>query len=239
MNSENSPIETYQMILSSSENGIEIPMPSENPPIEERCGVEDIDTIAEGLLVLAPLDQVAKVLSQLAARWERNVYGQSIQGCGLLVFQFQGHDWMGILNGYMTDQYRDMLDGFLSDYWDWELQAHSLSQKLHTKTIYYWVDDCGCTIGYAYWENGKLMERLEFDEAIWQDTHDEALLDESDRPFEPHLFESRLRQLTAAEIEDAYAFVDNFLCEQQAYAATSWSSIQRDDFVRLDYVAFA
>ncbi len=53
----------------------------------------------------------------------------------------------------------------------------------------------------------------------WEDTHDEALLDASERTFEPHLFESKLRRLTAAEIENAYSFVDDFLCEQQAYAA--------------------
>ena len=136
----------------------------------------------------------------------------------------------------MTDLYRGLI-GYASDYWDWESQAQSLSQQLHTRTIYYVVDDCGGTISYAYWENGELMERLEFDEAIWQDTHE---VDLPEATFEPHLFESKLRQLTAAEIKYAYAFVDEFLCEQQAYAATRLSrfNIQRDDFVRLDYIAF-
>jgi hypothetical protein len=85
------------------------------------------------------------------------------------------------------------------------------------------------------------MERLEFDSAIWQDTHDEALLDAPDRTSEPHLFESRLGQLTAADIEDSYALVDDFLCEQQAHAATRFSafSTKGDDFVRLDYITFA
>jgi hypothetical protein len=120
-------------------------MTSENLPIEERCGLEEIDTIAERLLVLAPIDQVAEVVAQLGVRWERDVYGQTIGGCGLLVFQFRGHSWTGILNGYMTDQYRDILNGYV-DNWNWESQAQSLSQKLHTQTIYYGVDDCGCTI---------------------------------------------------------------------------------------------
>ena len=213
----------------------------ENPPIEERCGLEYIDTIADGLLVYAPLDQVAEVVAQLGMRWERDVYGQTIQGCGLLIFQFRGHAWTGIFGGYKTDKFRCILDGYVCASWNWESQAQFLSQKLHTRTIYYWVDDVGFTIGYAYWENGTLMERLEFDESIWQDNHDEALLDSPDRGFEPHLFESQLRQLTASEIRDAYDFVDEFLCEQQAYAATILSrfDFQRDDFVRVDYIAFA
>lgn len=242
MNAENAPIRSYQFLVNSvSTNGTAnpmLPIPLENPPIEERCGFETIDTIADGLLVHAPVDQVAEVLAHSGVRWERNVYGQTIRGLGLLVFQFRGHAWTGILDGYMTSKFRDILDGYVSDYWNWESQAQSLSQRLHTRTIHYWVDDVGFTIGYAYWENGTLMERLEFDESIWQDNHDEALLDSPDRGFEPHLFESQLRQLTAAEIRDAYDFVWNFLCEQEAYAATRLSAFS-DDFVRLDYIAFA
>lgn len=249
MTSENYPIKAYQFarsdlpiesderIRATSENGTEVPMTVENTTIEERCGLEDIDTIAVGLLVLAPLDQVAEVVAQLGVRWERDVYGQSVQGCGLFVFQFREHPWIGILDGYMTDHYRDILNGYV-DNWNWELQAQSLSQHLHTQTIYYWVDDSGCTIGYAYWDNGELMERLEFDESIWQDTHE---VDAPEGTFEPHLFESKLREITAAEIKYAYAFVDDFLCERQAYAATRLShfNIQRDDFERIDYIAFA
>ncbi len=104
MTSENLPIQVYEQIEKSSENVPSITTTSENPPseerfvtysdyppIEERCGVEEIDTIADGLLVLAPLEQVAEVIAQLGVRWERDVYGQAIQNPGLLVFQFQGH----------------------------------------------------------------------------------------------------------------------------------------------------
>lgn len=236
MTSEKPHAQVYQWISKTSLEKVAPSMTSENPPIEERCGLEDIDTIAEGLLVLAPIDQVAKVVAQLGLRWERDIYGQIIQGCGLLVFQFRGHPWTGILNGDMTDQYRDIL-GYV-DNWDWKSQAQSLSRRIHTRIIYYWVDDCGCTIGYAYWDKGELMECLEFDESIWQDTHE---VDAPEGTFEPHLFESKLRQLTAAEIKYAYAFVDDFLCEQQAYAATRFSrfNFQADDFERVDYIAFA
>ncbi|MEH1794552.1 hypothetical protein [Nostoc sp.] len=223
-------------------------MISENPPIEERYGLEDIDTIAEGLLVDAPFDQVCEILAPLGVRWERNVDDQNIQNPGLLVFQFRGHLWTGILDASMTDKYTPVpintfdndFERFVPSSWNWESQAQSLSQRLHTRAIYYWIDDSGFTIGYAYWENGDLMERLEFDEEIWQDTHDEALLDAPERTVEPHLFESKLRQLTAAEIENAYSFVEDFLYEQQAYAATKLSrfNCQRDDFVGLDYIVF-
>lgn len=214
-------------------------MLSADPPIKERCGIEDIDTISQGLLVRIPLDQVAQVLAQSAVRWERNIYDRTIQGCGLLIFQFLGHTWTGILDGKMTNLYRKVLSDHVVSYWNWSSQAEFLSRLLQARVIHYKVSDSSGNIGYTCWENGSLMEHLEFDEAIWQNTHDEALWDEPDRPFEPHLFESQLRQLTAAEIEDAYAFVDDFLCEQQAFAATSLSSIQRDDFVRIDYIAFA
>ncbi|MEA5601677.1 hypothetical protein [Nostoc sp. UHCC 0252] len=222
-------------------------MISENQTIEERYGLEDIDTIAVGLLVNAPLDQIAEIVAQFGAEWEQDIHEQNIQNPGLLVFQFRGHSWTGILDVSMTDKYTyvttDTFDdshNFVTCSWDWELQAQSISQQLHTRTIYYWVDDSGLTIGYVYWENGELMERLEFDEAIWQDNHDEALLDEPERQVEPHLFESKFRRLTAGEIENAYSFVEDFLHEQQAYAATRLSRFkcQRDDFIRIDYIAF-
>ena len=111
MTSENPHAQVYQWISRTSLENVPPPITSENPPIEERCGLEEIDTIAERLLVLAPIDQVAEVVAQLGVRWERDVYGQTIGGCGLLVFQFRGHSWTGILNGYMTDQYRDILNG--------------------------------------------------------------------------------------------------------------------------------
>ncbi|MUL38321.1 hypothetical protein [Gloeocapsopsis dulcis] len=225
-----------------SENDTGSTIDSEKPPREKRCGLEDVDTIVDGLLVLAPLDQVAEVVAESGVRWERDIYGQELRGRGLILFQFQGHVWTGILNGGLTDQYRDILDGFyISDVWNWESQGISLSQKLNTRTIHYWFSDTSGCIGYACWENGTLMEKLEYDEDTWQDTHDEALWEAPDRTCEPHLFESKLRQLTAAEIEDSYGFVDEFLCEQQAYAATRFSAfnIKRDDLIRLDYIAFA
>ena len=241
MNLDNPRVQVYLTKL-VSEDGTGSTIDSENSPIEERCGLEDIDTIMDGLLVLAPLDRVAEVVAESGVRWERDVYDQTLQGRGLLVFQFQGHPWTGILNGGLTDRYRDILDGFyISDVWNWEAQGESLSQKLNTRTIHYWCSDTSGCIGYACWENGTLMERLEYDDEIWGDTHDEALWEAPDPTSEPHLFESRLRQLTAAQIKDSYGFVDEFLCEQQAYAATRFSAfnIKGDDLVRLDYIAFA
>lgn len=242
MTSDNPRAKMYLVTEQASEDDTASTIDLENPPIEERCGLEDIDTIVDGLLVLAPLDRVAEVVAQLGGQRERDVYGQTIRGRGLLVFQFRGHAWTGILNGGLTDRYRDILDGFyISDVWNWESQAESLSQKLNTRTIHYWCSDTSGCIGYACWENGTLLERLEYDDDIWQDNHDEALLDSPDRTFEPYLFESKLRQLTAPEIEDAYDFVDDFLCEQQAYAATRFSrfNFQQDDFMQVDYIAFA
>ena len=61
------------------------------PPIEERCGLEEIDTIAVGLLVHAPLNQVCELLAPLGTRWEQDVYSQTIYGRGLVVIQFRGH----------------------------------------------------------------------------------------------------------------------------------------------------
>lgn len=215
---------------------------SDYPPIEERFGLEDTDLVMHGLLVLAPLDQVAEVVAQLGVRWQRDVYGQTLGGCGLLVFQFRGHTWTGILDGYLT-YYSGDFEGFATfanEEWKWEAQGVSLSQKLNTRTIHYWCNDHSGAIGYACWENGTLMERLEYDDEIWQDTHDEALWELPDRPSEPHLFESRLRKLTAAEITNSDDFVEDFLCEQKAYAATRFSRLdfQPDDFVRVDYIAF-
>jgi hypothetical protein len=101
------------------------------------------------VLVLARLDRIAEVVAQLGGQWERDVYGQTIRGRGLLVFQFRGHAWTGILDRYFTDNDSD-LDGFVTDIWNTESQAESLSQKLYTRTIYYWIDDSGGCIGYIY-----------------------------------------------------------------------------------------
>lgn len=230
MSSENLPIEENFIMYSSYS------------PIEERCGLEDTDTVMDGLLILAPLDRVVEAVAQLGVQWQRDVYGQTLRGCGLFVFQFRGHAWTGILDGYMTD-YREDFDGFATfanDEWKWESQCVSLSQKLNTRTIHYSCSDHSGAIGYACWEKGTLMERLEYDDEIWEDTHDEALWEVPDRPAEPHLFESRLRQLTAAEIKNSSDFVEDFLCEQKAYAATRFSrfNFQSEDFVRVDYIAF-
>lgn len=73
MNAENAPIRSYQFLVNSvstngTENPMPLPIPLENPPIEERCGFETIDTIADGLLVHAPVDQVAEVLAHSGVR---------------------------------------------------------------------------------------------------------------------------------------------------------------------------
>jgi len=173
MTSDHTRAEVY-LTKQVSENVTDSTIDSENLPIEERFGLEDIDSIVDGLLVLAPLDQVAEVVAQLGSQWECNIYGQTIRGRGLLVFQFRGHAWTGILDGYFTNNGGN-LDGFVPDSWNWESQSESLSQKLNTRTIYYWCSDSSGRIGYACWENGTLMERLEYDNEIWEDTHDEAL----------------------------------------------------------------
>jgi hypothetical protein len=213
------------------------------PPIEERYGIEPLSTNAVGLLVHAPLDQVCELLAQSGTRWERDVYDQTIHGCGLIIYQFRGHAWTGILDGYRTYKYDDMLTGYVPNQWDWELQAQSLSQQLHTRTIYYEVSGNSCTLSYTYWENGRLMERLKFHESETEDDDDEEedWRNESAVTFKPYLFESQLRPLTASEIDDAYEFTWNFLREQKAYAVTELraSDFQRDDFVRVDYIAFA
>ncbi|WP_250122417.1 hypothetical protein [Chroococcidiopsis sp. CCMEE 29] len=86
MNLDNPRVQVYLTKL-VSEDGTGSTIDSENSPIEERCGLEDIDTIMDGLLVLAPLDNVAEVLAQSGVRWEREMYSQNIRGSGLLVFQ--------------------------------------------------------------------------------------------------------------------------------------------------------
>lgn len=216
----------------------------EDPPIQERCGLQSVDVTAEGLLVHAPLDQVAEALAQPEGQWQQDVYGhgQPLPGLGLIVFQLQDHEWTEVVDRYTAIDLTKEPEGMFGDFGpptpNWEELSQSLSTQLRTQIFHFQVSDINDSLGYTYWVNGALMERLEFDEDTWQDTHDESLLDAPDRTFEPHLFESQLRQLTVSEIQDAYDFMDDFLCEQRAYIATYLvtACFQRDDFIRVDYV---
>lgn len=227
-----------------------------DPFLDEGYGIQSVDVTAEGLLVHAPLDQVAAALAQPEGQWQQDVYGygQSLPGLGLIVFQLQDHEWTEVVGRYaamsLTNEPEEMFGDFGPPNPDWEELSQSLTTQLQTRSIHFWLSDLDDTLGYTYWVNGTLMERMEFGEWDFRENDEDETADEetqldenveedeSGNQWKPWVFESQLRQLTASEIEDAHDFMYDFLCEQKAYVATYLvpACFQRDDFIRVDYV---
>ena len=212
----------------------------DRPPIEQRRGIDCYDVNDAIVLVHSPIEQVSLAVNQIfpIEHWERDVYNCEIdiRRKGFVVFQFRGHPWTCI------HEYSDLVDFKLDD-----LQV--LSQFLQNRVILYVISDtCGSQGHYCY-ENGALLERLEF---------------EVGSPLE---FESQLRSLTVENMgneedeEDVDAsirnFIDEFWDEQpdiyipalvqprfrvgqqvtlqiEAYGPETF---ERDDFERVDYIA--
>lgn len=209
----------------------------ENQPVEQWRGIGLIDRIYSVVLVQASVEAVAQFLNQekKVIFWERDVYAESvdIRHRGLLILQLRGHSWTLIHSLGWLDRCN-------------EQDAHALSNSLQTYAIYYQVSDSSDRLGYQFFQNGKLLEMLLFDE-------------------NGNTFQSQLRSLTIEHIEtedkDKYDFTDSFLREQGIYipdlspmayldggqpviltiAATApWGKkilLEKSHFERLDYIA--
>ena len=213
-------------------------------PLNQRRGIDSLDTNDFLFLVQAPIEQVAQALGQLrqVMFWQRDVYEREIEildGYGLVIFQFQGHLWT-VIRDLNFIPYQVRLEN---------KEAHLLSSVLQTKAICYHISDSSGNIGYHLYDCGKSIEELYF-------THErERKMDEDEKDLLAQgtcQFQSRLRQLDANDIKDAYSFAEAFFLEQDAYVpALSWNllsfrigqrftpkveDLEPNDFERMDYL---
>lgn len=212
-------------------------------PVEQRRGIDSIDISQYEILVRAPIEQVAQTLAQIleADSWERDAYDREIEllGQDFVVFQFRCHSWSSI---HQQGSIR-----FGKSFG--EKDAQSLSELMQTRVIHYRASDTSGTIGYQFYEAGQLVERLYFDHSTDASNKKGRVL------FRPSVFESRLRQLKAENIDNSYTFTHEFMREQDAYipaltrpqsqagqrvalqlVASGPETFKRNDFERVDYV---
>jgi hypothetical protein len=111
----------------------------------------------------------------------------------LVILQLRGHAWSLIRSLDRLAKFYGKFD---------EKDAQALSNSLQTYTVYYQVSDSSDRLGYQFFQNGKLLEMLLFDE-------------------NGKAFQSQLRSLTVQDIEaegkDKYDFTDSFLREKGIY----------------------
>jgi hypothetical protein len=177
----------------------------ENQPIEQWRGIGSIDRIYSVVLIQASVEAVAQFFNQTkrVVTWKRNAYGEAIdiKQKGLLILQLRGHSWTLLHNLNRLSNCN-------------EQDAQVLSDTLHTYTIHYQVSDSSGRIGYQFFESGKLVEMLLFDE-------------------NGNKFQSQLRSLTIEDVEvgdkDRYDFTDSFLREQGIYIPVLQIMNRRND----------
>lgn len=169
----------------------------ENQPIEQWRGIGSIDRIYSVVLVQASVESVAQSLNQQkdVFLWKQDVYAEvvDINGGGLVILQLRGHAWSLIRSLDRLAKFYGKFD---------EKDAQALSNSLQTYTVYYQVSDSSDRLEYQFFQNGKLLEMLLFDE-------------------NGNTFQSQLRSLTVQDIEaegkDKYDFTDSFLREKGIY----------------------
>jgi hypothetical protein len=206
--------------------------------------IEEVDCIAEGLLVKATVDDVESTLFGLGAHLEKDVYGRQLTGSGILVFQVRPLNWTTLLEARETVLFDSTAS--VPDCWDWKLYGQYLSVQLNTQVIWYGTRDSDGFHGYIYWEDGNLIECMAYSESEFYGkmSQDEilALQRRSDEvpgfymPSPPYLFFSTDRPTLHKEsIQDNYRLMENFLESHQACAFFRLYDLQAQDFERLDY----
>lgn len=201
---------------------------AEGIPLEQRRGVETIDRNTLFVLVRASVEPVAQafgVLRQMNV-WVRNAYDReiNIQNESTFVFQLQRHPWSIIYKPYMRS-----MQIYLT-----EEDARSISELLGTYAIYYAASDTCGTIGYHLYSSGVCNEKLFSQEEVSLE------------------FQSQLRSFEAWDIQDAYTFTINFICEQDAYVPNlvevedleagqhktlRFENLMSNELERMDYLA--
>lgn len=205
--------------------------------VEELRGAGSFDTNDIWLLVRAPVEDAGRAFAEArggAIRRGRNVYSQTVAISPLCyaALRLRGHDWTLIRELRCDDSWFGFVD---------ESDAEEVSRRLGGRAIYYGISDTAGAIGYALYENGTCLERMEHGEGI-----------DTDSDGRDTTFSSQIRPHTAGEIADPYDFADAFLREQGAFAPTfglafglagsldeiifRFGGMEAEDFERVDVI---
>ena len=151
------------------------------------------------LLAKSPVNKVAQAFCGAFNTdvWHKNVLSKevTIVDPSFLIFQLSGHKWTNIL-GISIDSFS----------WSKPDKANRLSKTLEGRVIYFGVSDTAEAVAYSLFDNGKLLEELDFYEGVSDDLGDPK----------SHRFVSKLRKTKASQITNVEAFVDEFFRSQNA-----------------------
>ncbi len=172
--------------------------------VEDLRGAGSFDVNDLWLLVRAPVEDAARAFAESrggGAAWDRDVFGRTVAVSPLcyLAFRFRGHSWTLITDLHSEDWYGPVN----------ESDAEEVSRRLGVRAIDYGISDTANAIGYALYESGELLERMAFGEG----GESEDVAAQSDTTFT-----SRLRTLSAEELDSPFELADAFLREQGAFA---------------------
>jgi hypothetical protein len=167
--------------------------------LKKQRGAIPFDRNLSLLLAKAPVNKVAQAFRSAfnVEVWHKNVLCKevTIVDPSFLIFQLSGHKWTNVL-GLSTDSF----------YWFKPDKANRLSKTLEGPVIYFGVSDTAEAVAYSLFDNGKLVEELDFSEVVFSDLGDTK----------GHKFVSKLRKTKANEIKNVEAFVDDFFRDQDA-----------------------
>jgi hypothetical protein len=155
-------------------------------------GIPGIDYNNSIVFVRASVEEVARLLAENAAHWDRDVLGREVTvgSKDALVFRLVGHDW--------TEVVGEPLFGLGTD------KAKDLSRRLNASVILYSVSDTCGTTGYMFLESGNLTEEFSASESA--DGHPDA----------QSSFHSEKRNITIRDIDNMWSFAHRFFVEQGA-----------------------
>lgn len=103
--------------------------------------------------------------------------------------------------------------------------TQALSEEFSTKAIYFYFGDASGWMGYKLFENGEEVEEYSFGMSYEEEMEEmgvtqpykEGTVITNDEQDNQYLFWSKNRNKTAEEITSGEKFIDDFLCEEQAY----------------------
>jgi len=155
-------------------------------------GIETTDYNNSAVLVRASVEEVGDTFMQEYpdAKWSRDVLGRDIVPGqeGFFIFRLQGHCWTELLH---HRDHRVRQSVLKQDY------IERLSRDLKTRVISYFVGDAAGVIGYTLLERGEVLEKF--------GSNGEEVK-----------FNSKIRNLSVDEIENAWKFPHEFFVEQDA-----------------------
>jgi hypothetical protein len=216
--------------------------PPRESPLIERRGIVDPYGNDDCVMVLAPVEAVARTFVELrrAPTWERDAFGREVKltATCFSILRLRGHRWTTIV----PELVRLRAPGAKALTAD---EAQELSRKLETRALWAAHGVESGYVGYAIFDGGELVERM---------VSGEPRMGSDGGPVggDAPRFQSRRRNPEETKIEDPAAFADAVLVEEDALLLPGGSfrsmgspgeqrqlgeGLAKGDVERLDYVA--